>query len=112
MLRVMEEKEKTRLPEEGKPELWFLYILECADGSYYTGITKDLDLRLAMHTSGKASRYTRSRRPVRMLYHESCPSRTSALVRECEVKAYPRRRKEALVRRGLALQSAAEAFKD
>lgn len=112
MLSVMEAKENLRVPEEGKPEAWFLYILECADGSYYTGITKDLERRFKMHEGGKASRYTRSRRPVRMLYTEPCGSRTSALVRECEVKAYPRNRKEDLVRRGLARKSAAEALRD
>ncbi len=106
------ERETLRVPEEGKPESWFLYILECADGSYYTGIAKDLDHRFKMHTGGKASRYTRSRLPVRMLYSEPCESRTHALVRECEVKAYPRNRKEALVRRGRAQHTVTQALRD
>lgn len=102
----------TRVPEEGKPALWSLYILECADGSYYTGIAKDLNHRFKMHAGGKASRYTRSRLPVRMLYSEPCESRTHALVRECEVKAYPRNRKEELVRRGRAQHTVTQALRD
>ena len=78
-------------------EAWYLYILRCIDGSFYTGITKDLDNRLKKHNDGKASRYTRTRRPVELLYQERCRTRTQALVRECEVKAFPRKKKEELV---------------
>ena len=76
---------------------WFVYILKCQDGSLYTGITNDLERRLKMHNNGKASRYTRIRRPVVLLYHETCASRTQALVRECAVKALPRVKKEELI---------------
>jgi predicted GIY-YIG superfamily endonuclease len=48
-------------------ECWWVYVLECRDGSYYTGITNDLDKRLSMHNSGKGAKYTRSRIPVKML---------------------------------------------
>ena len=48
-------------------ECWWVYVLECRDGSYYTGITNDLDKRLSMHNSGKGAKYTRSRVPVKML---------------------------------------------
>ena len=93
MLAGMQAKEDP----ENTPEPWFLYILECADGSFYTGVTKDLDRRLKQHNDGKASRYTRTRRPVRMRYTEDCPGRAAALVRECQVKALSRKAKEKLV---------------
>ena len=99
MLKVMEEKEKKS--RRKKREAWFLYVLECNDGSFYTGITNDLARRFKMHNDGKASKFTRTRRPVKLLYHETLKSRTQALVRECAVKALPRRRKEELV--GLTL---------
>ena len=79
-------------------EKWFLYILECNDGSFYTGITNDMDRRFKMHNDGKASKYTRTRRPVKLLYQESCKGRTNALVRECAVKELPRKKKEELIK--------------
>jgi len=78
-------------------DAWSLYILECRDGSFYTGITNNLERRLKMHQDGKASRYTRTRRPVEMLYSETCGDRSSALIRECEVKEWPRKKKETLI---------------
>lgn len=96
MLKGMEAKEKTG---GGRPprEKWFLYILGCRDGTLYTGITKDLERRFKMHNDGRASRYTRTRRPVKLLYQEICRSRTQALIRECAVKALPRKKKEVLM---------------
>ena len=76
---------------------WSLYILECRDKTFYTGITNDLERRLKMHQDGKASKYTRTRRPVKMLYSEKCGDRSSALIRECEVKEWPRTKKTALI---------------
>jgi len=76
---------------------WSLYILKCRDGSFYTGITNDLERRLKMHQAGKASRYTRTRGPVEMLYSETCGDRSSALIRECEVKEWPKEKKAALI---------------
>ena len=76
---------------------WSLYILQCSDGSFYTGVTNDLERRLKMHQAGKASRYTRTRGPVEMLYSETCGDRSSALIRECEVKEWPRAKKEGLI---------------
>ena len=97
MLKRMQDKESSarkRIKEE-----WFVYIMQCKDGSFYTGITKDIERRLKMHNDGKASRYTRIRRPVKLRYQEPCMSRTQSLVRECEVKALPRKKKEELIRR-------------
>ena len=95
MLAGMEAKEAES--KKRARDKWFLYILKCADGSFYTGITKDIERRFKMHSSGEASRYTRTRRPVKLLYQELCGSRTQALVRECKVKAFPKERKLALI---------------
>lgn len=81
------------------PSPWVLYILECRDGSLYTGVTTDLDRRLTQHQAGTAARYTRTRRPVRVVYHEPCPDRSAALRRECAVKRLPRAAKLALIGR-------------
>lgn len=78
-------------------EAWFVYVVRCVDGTLYTGITKDLTRRCEQHNDGTASRYTRSRRPVELLYHEAHPSQSSALKREAAVKALDRRGKLALV---------------
>ncbi|MBI4549690.1 MAG: GIY-YIG nuclease family protein [Candidatus Omnitrophica bacterium] len=92
----MQEKKKRR--RKKAPEIpWTLYILECNDRSFYTGVTNNLDRRLKAHGSGRASRFTRTRLPVRLVYSESCPGRTEALVRECAVKSLSRKAKEALV---------------
>ncbi len=79
---------------------WSLYILKCSDGSFYTGISNNLQRRLKMHQAGKASRYTRTRGPVEMLYSETCGDRSSALIRECEVKEWPRKKKEKFIKAG------------
>lgn len=95
MLAGMEEKEKTARSK--KREKWFLYILRCRDHSLYTGITNDLGRRFQMHSDGKGARYTRTRRPLEMVYRETCKSRTAALIRECAVKALPKPKKLALI---------------
>jgi len=77
---------------------WSLYILKCGDGTLYTGITNDLDRRVAQHNSGTASRYTRSRLPVALLHHEPCRSRSSALRKEYAVKQLPRPEKEEYIK--------------
>ncbi len=76
---------------------WFVYILKCADGSLYTGITNDLARRLERHSEGKASRYTRARLPVALVYRELHPDRSSASIREAAIKRLPRPDKEALI---------------
>ena len=79
-------------------QAWFLYILQCFDGSLYTGITNDVARRCKQHNAGTASRYTRSRLPVALIYQESQPDRSAALKRELAVKALSRGAKESLVR--------------
>jgi len=78
--------------------VWSLYILECSDGSLYTGVTNDIDRRILAHQQGKASRYTRTRRPVALVYREECGSRSQALSRECAVKSLSRRQKDEFIR--------------
>ncbi len=76
---------------------WLVYILRCSDGSLYTGITNDLPKRLKAHAAGRASRYTRSRLPVRVVYAESQESKSAALKREAAVKKFSRQSKLLLV---------------
>jgi putative endonuclease len=100
MLRGMRAR-KEQLPQTAVAgAVWFLYILECCDGSFYTGVTTDIDRRLREHQEGTASRYTRTRRPVTLAYREECGSRSLSLARECAVKSLSRRRKEELVSGG------------
>jgi predicted GIY-YIG superfamily endonuclease len=79
---------------------WMVYILECSDGSFYTGVTNDIERRQQQHNEGTASRYTRSRRPVTLRYQEICGTRSQALIRECSLRLLSRKEKEALVNRG------------
>jgi len=77
-----------------------VYILHCADDTYYTGITRDLKRRVREHASGKHHRaYTYSRRPVRLVWHEEVEGKEVAETREKQVKAMNRRQKEKLIER-------------
>lgn len=78
----------------------FVYILRCADGSLYTGWTNDLERRVAAHNAGSASRCTRSRRPVALVYSERCADKSAALRREAEIKRLTKAEKEALASGG------------
>ena len=77
---------------------WFVYLVRCADGSLYAGITKDVNRRCEQHNSGTASRYTRCRRPTCLVYVEAQASQSLALKREAEIKSMSRREKESLIR--------------
>lgn len=79
---------------------WFVYVLRCADGTLYTGVTTDVRRRCKQHNDGTASRYTSSRRPARAVCREAWPDRSAALKREAAIKALSRPQKEALIRRG------------
>ena len=72
---------------------WYLYILRCADGSLYTGITTDVERRLEEHRSGKGAKYTRGRGPLELVYREVCSSHSDALKREYAVKQLVRKDK-------------------
>ena len=77
--------------------VYFVYILKCGDGSLYTGYTSNLQKRLELHKSGKASRYTRRKLPVECVYQEEHQEMSSAMRREAEIKGWPRTRKLDLV---------------
>lgn len=76
----------------------FVYILSCADGSYYTGYTTEVEQRLLTHNAGKGAKYTRGRLPVKLVYSEEFSDKASALRREWEIKhKYTRKEKEKLI---------------
>ena len=76
----------------------WVYILECSDGTYYTGYSRDPETRLAQHQAGRASRYTRTRLPVRMVFLHECPTSQEAYRSDSRINQLPRQKKEALVR--------------
>jgi len=80
---------------QGAP--WLCYILLCADGTLYTGVTNDLYKRLVAHNAGTAAKYTRARRPVELAFVEICADKSAALRREMAVKALSRAEKLELV---------------
>ena len=75
---------------------WRCYLLSCADGTLYCGITKNLAKRLADHNAGAGAKYTRGRTPVQLVYVESCVDKSAALKREMQIKKFPRSKKLAL----------------
>lgn len=77
---------------------WSVYLLECADGTLYCGISNDVPARVAAHDAGTGARYTRGRGPVRLVWREECGTRGAALRREHQVKAMTRAQKLALIR--------------
>ena len=77
--------------------MYYTYILECADGTYYTGYTDDPVKREKVHNSGKGAKYTRPRLPVKMIYTEEFETKSEALKREIAIKALTRKQKEKLV---------------
>ena len=79
---------------------WFCYLLRCADDTLYCGISNDLEKRLAAHNAGTASKYTRVRLPVELVYAESCADRSAASKREMEIKSLSREKKLALIQSG------------
>jgi predicted GIY-YIG superfamily endonuclease len=81
------------------PVGWFVYILRCGDGTLYTGIAVDLGKRLDAHQRGTGAKYTRSRRPVTLVYRERQPDRSSALKRESALRRLGRAGKLALIAR-------------
>ncbi|NQW22317.1 MAG: GIY-YIG nuclease family protein [SAR202 cluster bacterium] len=82
-----------------KPLNWTVYILQCADGTLYTGITNDLERRMAEHEAGQGAKYTRGRGPLQLVYQEICQDRGVAAKREFEIKSLDRKAKLALVSR-------------
>ena len=79
--------------------LWFLYLLECRDGSYYAGITTDVEARFLAHAAGKGARYTRAHPPLRILASRAYTDRSAASRAEWQIKQLPRERKLAWLER-------------
>lgn len=75
---------------------WFVYMVECRDGTLYTGITDDIPKRMAAHNSGRGAKYTRGRAPVTLVYQESAQSHSQALRREYQIKRLSREEKKSL----------------
>ena len=81
-----------------KADAWLFYVLKCRDNTLYTGITLDVSRRVQQHNSGTASRYTRSRLPVKLIFSEPCRSRSLALKKEYAMKRLSRKKKEEYLR--------------
>ena len=78
--------------------MYYVYIVECSDETLYTGIARDLECRIEEHNaSEKGAKYTRSRRPVKLVYHEEYPNRSSASKREYTIKKMSRKAKQELL---------------
>jgi putative endonuclease len=75
----------------------YVYLVECADGSLYTGWTVDVERRVKAHNAGRGARYTRLHRPVKLVYAEPQPDRVAAMKRELEIKRWPREKKLKLI---------------
>jgi predicted GIY-YIG superfamily endonuclease len=82
----------------------FVYIVRCADRTFYIGTAKDVKVRLAVHNSGKGAKYTRPRLPVRVVWQEGPMSLTRALQREYQLKQLTRPQKQALIRGKLVVK--------
>ena len=76
---------------------YYVYILHCADGSYYTGLTEDLEIRLAQHQTGELPGYTQNKRPVQLVFSDEFSSMDDAIDRERQIKGWSRAKKEALI---------------
>ena len=79
------------------PKDWTVYILRCGDGSLYTGIAKDVQARVRQHSEGRGAAYTRTRLPVTLLYEQEGLTHSKALIREAQIKAMPRSKKEEII---------------
>jgi putative endonuclease len=77
--------------------VFYVYILLCCDGSFYTGYTKDVETRLRLHQIGKGARYTRIHKPKKLVYFEECASRSLAMRRERSIKKLSHQQKQVLI---------------
>lgn len=98
------------MPTGRAPSGWLVYLLRCSDGSLYTGITNDLPKRLKAQSAGKASRYTRSRLPVKLAYSEQKQTKSAALKREAAIKKLRRAEKERLIASGRSRTTCGQIF--
>jgi putative endonuclease len=96
-------KAKENSEKDQKRRLTYVYIVECCDGSFYTGLAINVKERLGQHNSGKGAKYTRSHLPVKLVYVETCESLSDAMKRERQIKKMKRVQKEALILEGSGL---------
>ena len=75
----------------------YVYIIECSDGTFYTGWTNNLEKRIEMHTKGTGAKYTKGRSPVKLIYHEKFEDKKDAMKREYEIKRLTRKAKLSLI---------------
>ncbi len=78
----------------------YVYIVQCADATYYTGWTNDLNKRIEAHNAGKGAKYTKSRRPVQLVYYETYATKSKAMAREYAIKQLSRQEKAQLIKAG------------
>ena len=78
-------------------ESGFVYILECSDGTYYTGSTRDLERRIQQHQAGEGAKYTKKRLPVKLIYFEELDRIDAAFYREKQIQSWSRKKKQALI---------------
>ena len=81
--------------------MYFVYILLCEGGSFYTGSTNDVEKRFKDHVNGKGAKYTKSHKPVRIIYKEEFKTKSEALKRESEIKKLSKQQKTAVVQRNI-----------
>ncbi len=96
--RFSENRMNSPKKEKTPPARWYLYMLKCSDGTFYTGVTNNVERRLREHNSGTASRYTRSRLPVKLVHQERCVNKSNALKKVFGIKALSRKEKEEYLR--------------
>ena len=82
--------------------MWYVYILICKDGSYYTGCTNNIEQRIKDHLRGKGGRYTRSHKPQRLVYKERVTDKLEALKREAQIKKWTKVKKKALIQANIS----------
>lgn len=92
--------------------MWHFYLLICSDNTLYSGISTDVLARLAIHNQGKGAKYTRTRRPVRLVYCETFETKSKALKREIEVKDFSREDKLQLIKHGLGQRLSLEKLRN
>lgn len=98
---VLSDGERSRTRAEGLLNMWFVYILQCKDKSYYIGSTNNIERRLKDHLRGSGGKYTISHKAERIVYKEELPNKSEALKREHQLKKWSRAKKEHLIKENL-----------
>lgn len=83
----------SQYPKVYNSSMWFVYVILCEDGSFYTGMAKNVEARFKMHQKGRGARYTKIYKPVKILYSEQFEERIDAIHREIQIKTWSKSRK-------------------